>query len=210
MAGDIKLNDTGVEVVGVLEVGEIAPPNRQLKVDGWDFILDCKDRRKPDSEAVGNFTVHHSSMRRALVHNVGDKLTINYGNDYPGGVEIPCQVTADSLLITKNLVAPVAKLLGYSWFGHPKAINCFAQDIILANKEKDPEEPLNNVALSHMPGDKLVINRDKGYKGGVEVQGFVTVPEKLTVQGLDLVAEIKQLKDEVKALKAKLAQYAPV
>ena len=36
MAGDIKLNDGGVEVVGVLQV------------DGWDILLDCKDRRGPD------------------------------------------------------------------------------------------------------------------------------------------------------------------
>ena len=55
-----------------------------------------------------------------------------------------------------------------------------------------------------MPGDKLVVNRGKGYEGGVEVQGTVTVPEKLMVEGLDLAAEIKQLKTDIKAIKAKL------
>lgn len=80
---------------------------------------------------------------------------------------------------------------------------------MLADRDKDPEEPLKNVAISHLPGDKLVMNRGKGYKGGVEIQGAVTLPEKLTVQGVDVVAEIKALRAEIKALKAKLGQPAP-
>lgn len=205
MAGDIKLSDAGVEVEGVLAVGEIAPPNRQLKVDGWDFVLDCKDRRKPDTETVGGITIKHSPVRRALVHDAGDKLTINYACDYPGGVNISGTTTTEVLHVLKSLVAPVAKLLGYSWFGSPKAVTCLAQDLVLADIDNDKDTPPKNVALSHMPGDKLVVNRDKGYKGGVEIQGSVSIPEKIIVQGMDLAAEIKQLKDEIKTLKAKLA-----
>ena len=210
MAGDVKLKETGVEIEGVLEVGEISPGNRQLKVNGWDLLLDCKDRRRPDSETVnlgGHPTrINYSSQRRALVHDVGDKLTLNYGGDYPGGVEIPGQTQLETLTVTKHLSGPVAKLLGYRWFGRPASITCLAQDLVLADIERDKEAPASNVALSHLPGDKLVINRAGGYKGGVTIEGAVTIPVTLTVDGLNLAAELKQLKAEITQLKSRLAK----
>jgi hypothetical protein len=49
-----------------------------LKVQGHDMILDSADRRKP----VG------PTFRRAIVHDENDGLTINFNEDYPGGVTI--------------------------------------------------------------------------------------------------------------------------
>ena len=51
----------------------------QVKVEAWDLCLDSPDRRIPAGT---------SPYRRALVHNQNDGLTINYGNDYPNGVQI--------------------------------------------------------------------------------------------------------------------------
>ncbi len=48
-----------------------------LDIDTHTFIMDCKPRR---TKSEGS--------RRALVHDNDDKLVINYGADYPGGVEI--------------------------------------------------------------------------------------------------------------------------
>lgn len=48
-----------------------------VKVIGRWFMLDDPAKR-----------VNETSFRRALVHDNGDKLTINYRGDYPGGVEI--------------------------------------------------------------------------------------------------------------------------
>lgn len=48
-----------------------------LKVQGHDFLLDSTPRR---SNRLG--------FRRALVHDQNDGLTLNFGNDYPGGVTI--------------------------------------------------------------------------------------------------------------------------
>jgi hypothetical protein len=50
-----------------------------LKVEGHDFLLDSASRRK-----AGNT----SAFRRAIVHDQGDGLTVNFANDYPGGVTL--------------------------------------------------------------------------------------------------------------------------
>jgi hypothetical protein len=48
-----------------------------LKVAGADFVLDSLPRRK-----------NNSPLRRALVHDQNDGLTINFDEDYPGGVTV--------------------------------------------------------------------------------------------------------------------------
>jgi hypothetical protein len=49
-----------------------------LKSQTTDFMLDSPDRRKETT----------TPYRRALVHDFNDGLTINYNNDYPGGVTL--------------------------------------------------------------------------------------------------------------------------
>lgn len=49
-----------------------------MNVKGSDIILDSAGRR---SAAGGHF-------RRAIVHDQADGLTINFNNDYPGGVTV--------------------------------------------------------------------------------------------------------------------------
>ena len=48
-----------------------------LKVESSDMLLDAASRRQANG-----------GLRRALVHDQGDGLTINYNGDYPGGVKI--------------------------------------------------------------------------------------------------------------------------
>jgi hypothetical protein len=59
--------------------------SRVVKATASDFILD----------APGRHTGRHG-LRRALVHDQRDGLTINYNRDYPGGVTINDVVTLDS------------------------------------------------------------------------------------------------------------------
>ncbi len=49
----------------------------QVIVEAWDLCLDSPDRRK-----------NQTPQRRALVHDFNDGLTVNWSNDYPGGVTI--------------------------------------------------------------------------------------------------------------------------
>lgn len=70
MLGDVRLSEDQQETVFV--DGSI------LSVGASDFILDAPARR---SHGGGN-------LRRALVHDTADGLTINFNGDYPGGVSI--------------------------------------------------------------------------------------------------------------------------
>ena len=49
-----------------------------IKIQGSDFLLDSPGRRSG----------HGGHLRRALVHDQADGLTINFNGDYPGGVTI--------------------------------------------------------------------------------------------------------------------------
>jgi hypothetical protein len=88
VATDIKLdteNGTWVTIEGFV-----------LKSATADFMLDHPSRRGATAT---------KPYRRALVHDVGDGLTINYAGDYPGGVtingrvELPGRVTTGKLVI---------------------------------------------------------------------------------------------------------------
>jgi hypothetical protein len=49
-----------------------------LNVQGHDLLLDSAARRKPNGP----------TFRRALVHDENDGLTMNFNDDYPGGVTL--------------------------------------------------------------------------------------------------------------------------
>ena len=68
MPTDIILNDSP-EITAVCD---------NFNVKGHDLLLDSPARRKASGPR----------FRRALVHDQTDGLTLNFGNDYPGGVTI--------------------------------------------------------------------------------------------------------------------------
>jgi hypothetical protein len=72
-----------------------------LNVQGHDFVLDSAQRRRANGPR----------LRRALVHDQTDGLTLNFGSDYPGGVtingllnitgDLQCKIThSDAILVT--------------------------------------------------------------------------------------------------------------
>lgn len=81
MSTDIKLEDNHV----VVEAWT-------LKVAGWDLVLDGGDARRPTDKDP-------SHLRRALVHDFNDGLTLNYAGDYPAGVAIRGDVNISEKLI---------------------------------------------------------------------------------------------------------------
>jgi len=87
MATDVKL-DQGDGSFLVLE-------GRVVQAVGSDFMLDSPERR-----------IGPKPFRRALVHDQGDGLTINFANDYQGGVALtavrvitPHQVPKDGTFV---------------------------------------------------------------------------------------------------------------
>jgi len=70
MATDVRLDEGSDGSFIVLE-------GRVVKAAGSDFMLDSPERR------IGS-----KPFRRALVHDQADGLTINFANDYQGGVTL--------------------------------------------------------------------------------------------------------------------------
>ncbi len=83
MNSDIKLENNKVTIEGF-----------RLKHMGGDFELDYSPRR----------IEHSRSTRRALVHDYNDGLTINWLEDYPGGVTINGEVKCTDILESRRLV----------------------------------------------------------------------------------------------------------
>ena len=148
----------GVESDIKLEAGQVV-------IEAYDLCLDSKERRR-----------NNMGYRRAMVHDGNDGLTINWANDYPGGV------TINRLKSLTGGKISATSYIGSSFFGGPTTMYFQAENLVLYNKnihEESDGRGFNNVALSHQKGDKLVINKDESYKGGVEIESNVTVKENI-------------------------------
>jgi hypothetical protein len=64
----------------------------QVKVEATDLCVDSPSRRS-----------NNSPYRRALVHDAEDGLTLNWGNDYPGGVKIIGNLTVSGKITNQGL-----------------------------------------------------------------------------------------------------------
>ncbi|EEW26860.1 hypothetical protein [Rhodobacter ferrooxidans] len=92
MSSDVKLND-GSDASWVTVEANV------LNVKGTDVILDSAARRGG----------HGGPFRRALVHDQSDGLTINFNNDYPGGVTIN-GLRASLRVLTQSTTPATARL----------------------------------------------------------------------------------------------------
>jgi len=90
MSSDIKLDGRSVIIEG-----------SYTKLKTLDLILDAPSRRK-----------NNNGVRRALVHDQNDGLTVNYNADYPGGVTIKGKTKID--LLTAGSVKAGQFNLAYS------------------------------------------------------------------------------------------------
>lgn len=145
-----------------------------LKVRTLDLMLDAPSRRNNTS---GN--------RRALVHDFGDALTINYNGDYPGGVRIKGKVSMDAIV------------------GHQTIIN--SEDVVLDSAGRRSNTTGQRRALVHDFSDGLTINWGSDYPGGVTINGMVKVPARMMIAGVDIVQQLDLLKTEIQQLKTRVA-----
>lgn len=67
-------------------------------------------------------------------------------------------------------ITPIA-LVGNKLGTEAETLTVFAHDLVLTNREQQDRSGGGNIALSHGQDDKLIINRGRGYKRGVEIQG---------------------------------------
>lgn len=162
-----------------LHVGNVK--GSHLRCSHHDLHLDNDARR---STAAGN--------RRALVHDFGDGLTINWAEDYPGGVTIRGQVKTPQELHVGNLEG-----------AH---LRCSHHDLHLDHPARRSNAAGHRRALVHDFNDGLTINWASDYPGGVTIRGNVNVPGAMTVAGVDVAATIAELVAKVNELQTRVAE----
>jgi hypothetical protein len=97
---DLKLEDNGM----VRVEGDV------LRVEAHDIFLDNASRRSNQNKP----------FRRALVHDPGDGLTLNWDHDYPGGVTIKGPTAADKdFFLNGRFVVCIKKVSGVHFGGGP-------------------------------------------------------------------------------------------
>lgn len=153
----------------------IAPPGMSLKVATADLQLDRSERRK---NATPN--------RRALVHNFNDGLTLNWANDYPGGVTINGEVHLESGLggVTVN--------------GKLKATHLQAGNVHIHEGASPDSGPSPLLPKIHSHALKV-------YSDTIIAETITGTAASPVTTTLDLVAELRALREEVDILKTKVA-----
>lgn len=152
------------------------------KLRTLDLMLDAPSRR---ANAVGE--------RRALVHDTGDGLTVNYAGDYPAGV-------------TVNGTRRLRGHNGGDWIDVESRITSLhGTDLMLDSPARRTNQSAFRRALVHDFRDGLTINWNGDYPGGVTINGRVSMPAGATIAGRDVVALIGTLTTQVAALEARIA-----
>lgn len=158
-----------------------------LKQEGADFKLDLQSRRR-----------NNTPLRRALVHDFQDGLTINWANDYPGGITL--NGGADG--IDLNGTVSVDRVTGTH-------LRMNHHDVHLDNASRRVNNTGSRRALVHDFQDGLTLNWATDYPGGVTIRGAVKCPESLIVNGSNIMtlinsmqAKINQLETRIEALEA--------
>lgn len=148
-----------------------------LKVNSADLQMDFASRRK-------NNTPH----RRAIVHDFNDGLTINWAEDYPGGVTINGEVKITKISGSGGLLIKHTEIL---------LDNSARRGTLNLNKPRR--------AFVHDSGDGLTLNWDRDYPGGVTINGDVKCPHNLIVQNKDVLNLINTMEAKIVALESRIA-----
>ena len=85
--------------------------------DGSFVVIDARVAKIAGSDLMLDFPANHTgpgSFRRALVHDGGDRLTVNFSGDYPGGVTVEGPLTVGISLVVRGNVEVQG---GIKWHG---------------------------------------------------------------------------------------------
>jgi hypothetical protein len=146
-----------------------------------DLMLDAPSRR---STAGG--------QRRALVHDFTDGLTVNWNNDYPGGVT----------------VNGARRVRGHNgdWVDiESRVTQVKGTDLMLDSSARRTNTTAFRRALVHDFTDGLTVNWNNDYPGGVTLRGSVKMPNGATISGQDVASMFTTLTERIEALEARVA-----
>lgn len=125
--------------------GELAVGG-SLTVNGTDIAIGNNDGRGDGG--------------RAMVHEVGDTLVLNYANDFSGGARVESGLSVRGTLAVEN------------------------PDIVFRNNEDRGD---GGIAMAHLFNDTLVLNFDGGFSGGTRIDSNLNLRGALNLEGNDLV-----------------------
>ena len=166
-------------------MGDIKFTDDTVMIEGWTTLTypDLKIDYEPRRTSPGGY-------RRTLVHNHQDGITINYSEDYPGGVTISGQVKTPQELHVGNLKG-----------GH---LRCSHHDLHLDNESRRSSTDGARRALVHNFQDGLTINWASDYPGGVTIQGEVKIPGSMTIGGINVGTTLTELLEKVDELQTRV------
>ena len=175
---------------GVTIQGKVNTPNElhvtnlkgnHLRCSHHDLHLDNALRRSSTAGA-----------RRALVHDYQDGLTINWAQDYPGGVTIRGDVKIPNELHVANLKG--------------NHLRCSHHDLHLDNASRRSSTAGARRALVHDFQDGLTINWAQDYPGGVTIRGDVKMPKSLTLAGVNMSEVLSEMSAKLIELENRVAE----
>jgi hypothetical protein len=141
--------------------GSVYVGNRLFQ-SGPDLSIDCEDRRSK----------HKGEARRALVHDAGDRLTVNYAGDYRGGVTV-----GSSLEVNGDFALQLNDLLLAGFNNHFHGLGYFA-----------PHRPFMGAAI-----DGPVLWGFEGGALGVQRGGVEGVQSHLNFNGTSQYVQLPSL-----------------
>ncbi|MFT5890056.1 MAG: hypothetical protein ACI9Y7_000144 [Dokdonia sp.] len=167
------------KIIGMSDIkfttnNEVVVETFGLKITGADLKMDYTPRR-----------ANSSPHRRAIVHDYTDGLTLNWANDYPGGISL-------------NGDVKVSKLSG-------SHLRIHHHDVHLDNASRRSTTGGNRRAMVHDYDDGLTLNWANDYPGGVTIRGEVNCPQKLIVAGDDIHSLITSMASRLNILESKVA-----
>jgi hypothetical protein len=146
-----------------------------------DLMLDAPSRR-----------TNTSGFRRALVHDFGDGLTMNYANDYPSGVAI-------------NSARMISGHNNGDWIEvQSRVVDIAGTDVMLDSPGRRSNTTPFRRAMVHDFNDGLTLNWNRDYPGGVTINGPVNAPDSMTVDGRDVAALLDSLQAQITAQQSQI------
>jgi hypothetical protein len=146
-----------------------------------DLMLDAPSRR-----------TNTSGFRRALVHDFGDGLTMNYANDYPSGVAI-------------NSARTISGHNNGDWIEvQSRVVDIAGTDVMLDSPGRRSNTTPFRRAMVHDFNDGLTLNWNRDYPGGVTINGPVNAPDSMTVDGRDVAALLDSLQAQITAQQSQI------
>ncbi len=195
---ELVINYNGDYPGGVTIRGEIHIPDKikqgHLRCESHDLHLDHPDRRTSTS-----------GSRRAMVHGFDDELALNYNKDYPGGTVVHGDLDVKKNGTFKIINSSNDTIAQLDRWGN-LALGGGNQDGDIMLKDGNGDELIridtqnNRLDFKNSDGSVKVRIHKNDFTGSA----WPTLPGESAPSRLDLIKEIRRLKEEIVTLRSQV------